>query len=352
MEPRITAIDAVKKDVPSRQCRLTLVIAGILILLVGALALSQFVLRPSPPSVEKADPKKIESQLLAQLEAHKQATEQAQRAAEDAKREALLQAQKQAAEETLRRAQEERNRLDQDRKQLESEKLAAEAAKHNGTYLGQLCNQVLNKAPFYWPVALTVRNGIAEGSWISSTKKTATARGTVVANGEFELKLAAWTPTGTPTEATLLGRIVDGAITASGQWSNGPVVTGDWKRTQVSAAAPAAKAAPVLMASHDGTYSGQLCYPVPNKPPFCWAVALVVRNGIAEGSWISPAQKTATATGTIAADGSVQLNLETWTREGTPVKAALMGRIVDGAITASGQWSTGGSVTGDWKRTP
>jgi len=209
----------------------------------------------------RAEQLRVDARLAAQLEAQKQATEQAQHAAEEAKREAQLQAQKLAADEALRRAQEERNKLEQERtqleqerKRLEAEKQAAEAARkqaeasqraasttaknepklaasHDGTYSGRLCNQFPNKAPVCWPVALVVRNGIAEGSWISRTKKTARARGTISADGSIQLNLAGWTPSGTPAQASLLGRIVDGAITASGQWGNGGGVAGDWKRT-------------------------------------------------------------------------------------------------------------------------
>jgi hypothetical protein len=84
----------------------------------------------------------------------------------------------------------------------------------------------------------------------------------------------------------------------------------------------------------------------------------MVRNGIAEGSWISASQKTSRATGTIAADGSVQLNLTGWTPTGKPAEAKLLGRLVDGAITASGQWKTNSfwkssyAVSGEWKRNP
>jgi hypothetical protein len=35
-----------------------------------------------------------------------------------------------------------------------------------------------------------------------------------------------------------------------------------------------------------------------------------------------------------------------------PLGAILLGGIVDGAITASGQWNAGGGVYGEWKRTP
>jgi class 3 adenylate cyclase len=362
LEPRITVVGAGEKKIRSRR-PLFLTIAVILILLAGATTIWHFVLQPPPPPSEKPSPKKTESQPLAQLEAQKLATEQAEHAAQDAKREALLEAQKQAADETLRRVQEESNRLEEERKQAEGEKRALEARNqqaavspaltglHDGTYSGQLCNQ-WTKPPSCWAVALVVRNGIAEGSWISRTKKRARAHGTIFADGQVWLNLEAWGPSGNPVDALLHGRIVDGRITASGLWNTGGGVSGDWSRMQIAAAATAVKATPALTSSHDGTYSGQLCYPVPNKPPFCWPVPLVVRNGIAEGSWISPAKKTAKARGTVDAEGELQLNLETWNREGTPVEAIMTGRIVDGMITASGQWSTGGSVFGDWKRTP
>jgi class 3 adenylate cyclase len=406
LEPRITVMRTEGKEAPSAKRRVFPAMAIIVILVVGALALWQFFLKQSPPPQEKADFKKSESQLLAQLEAQKQATEQAQRAAADAKREAVLLAQKHEADEALRREQEERsrlqedrkrldaerrasdkakkqaadevarleqdrkkierekraleeakqeerNRLEEDRKQLEIKKQAAEVTNHDGPYSGLLCNRLSNKPPVYWPVALVVRNGIAEGSWISRAGrgKTARAHGTVAADGSVRLKLEAWTPSGDPVQANLIGRVVDGTITVSGRWDSGPPVSGEWKCTQVAAAATASKASPVFTGSHDGTYTGQLCNQW-TEPPFCWPVTLVVRNGIAEGGWIGLKGRRAKARGTVATDGLVRLNLEAWTQSGDPVKATLFGRIVDGAATASGTWSTGGSVTGDWKRTP
>ena len=188
---------------------------------------------------------RVESRLAAQMASQKQAAEQAQQAAEEARREVHLQAQKHAAEKELRRAQEERNRVEQDRKLLEAERRAAEAAKRqatvtkdvpklaasfDGTYVGRLCNQLPGRAPLCWPVALVVRNGIAEGNWTSKTQKTARLSGNIASDGSAKLNLAGWTPNGAPAEATLLGRIVDVAITASGQWNRGGGVTGDWKR--------------------------------------------------------------------------------------------------------------------------
>jgi len=239
----------------------------------------------------RAEQLRVDAKLAAQLAAQKLATEQAQHAVEEAKREAQLQAQKLAAEQGLRRAQEERNRIEQDRKlleaerraaqtenrraadqalrstqeeraqleqerkRLEAEKQAAEAAKkqaeaiqraapaaaakdvpklaasRDGSYSGRLCNHIRNKAPFCWPVVLTVRNGIAEGNWISGTKQPASAHGTIAADGSMQLTLAARAPNGRPVEAALVGRVADGAITASGRWGSGDGVAGEWKRT-------------------------------------------------------------------------------------------------------------------------
>jgi class 3 adenylate cyclase len=214
------------------------------------------------------------AKLAAQLEAQKQSTEQAQ-----------LQTQKLMADETQRRALEERNKLEQERKLLEAEKHAAEKAKREA----QLQTQKL---------------------------------------------MAGETQHRAPEER---------------------------KRFEVAtqhSASTASKEASKLELSHDGSYSGQLCTQLPYKEPFCWPVALMVRNGIAEGSWISASTKTSRATGTIAADGSVQLNLTGWTPTGKPAEAKLLGRIVDGAITASGQWKINSfwknsyAVSGEWKRKP
>ena len=198
---------------------------------------------------EYAARREEQAQLMAQLAAQKEATEQAQRAAEDAKRDALLQTQKQAAEETLRRAQEERNRLEQDRKAIESERRAADAAKkqtaalpaspvaaksaaqYDGTYNGRLCSYFRERTACR-PVALVVRNGIAEGSWTTVANKTSTVKGTVDANGALELTMASWTLAGKLSEASLAGHVVDHAITASGQYRNGVAISGNWKRAR------------------------------------------------------------------------------------------------------------------------
>ena len=215
LEPRVTVMGVEEKKAPSAKRRLSPAIVLIVILLMGALAVWQFLLKP-------------------QLEAQKQATEQAERVAEDARREAHLVAQKQKEEalrreeerqsngeaerrasekkkeeeEKQRREREERSRIEKERKQIEGEKQAlkrrragsrrgcresrAVAYRAARRHLQRTALQpVPTKAPFCWPVALVVQNGMAEGSWISPAGKgkTATARGTVAADGSVRLNL-------------------------------------------------------------------------------------------------------------------------------------------------------------------
>jgi class 3 adenylate cyclase len=357
---------------------------------------------------QRAELARTGTRLAAELAAQKQATEQARGAAEDAKREAALQAERQAAEEGLRRAQEERTRVEQERKLLDTEKRLAETVKrqgdisprgaapatapvpatapttatspapttgpvpatafaptrgpaattspplapssvrYDGTYNGQLCNHPKNAPkPNCWQVTLTVRNGVAEGSWLSRTRNQSTARGTIAANGVLDLKLAGWTPERDPTEAALIGRVTDDAMTASGRWRGGLSVSGEWTRQQ---APPAAPGTPASAARYDGTYVGRLCNQPRDKTPSCWPVDLVVRDGIAEAEWPSRSKNTSRATGNLAADGSLTLKVSGWTAEGNPTEAALSGRVVDDAIAASGQWHSGLRLEGDWKR--
>ena len=212
------------------------------------------------------------------LDTEKQAAEQARRAVEDARREAQAKAEKMAAEDALRRAQQERNLLEQERKRLDTEKQATEQARravedarreaqakaeklaaqkqtaeparrlveetrpeaqakaeksavsYDGTYNGRLCNQLMNREPLCWPVALKVSNGIAEGSWMGRLKKTARVNGTISADGSVRLNLSGWTPSGAPTEGALQGSLSYDRITAAGAWKTGGRVTGNWKR--------------------------------------------------------------------------------------------------------------------------
>jgi hypothetical protein len=151
-----------------------------------------------------------------------------------------------------------------------------------------------------------------------------------------------WTVNDPATVAKLLKMGVDGII------SDRPDrVQAELKRP--ASAWPAASAPTVAV--HDGSYVGQLCNQIPNSVPFCWPVSLVVRDGVAEGGWVSATKRNAVAHGTVATDGTLQLRLQTWASNGSPVEAVLIGRVVDGAIDGAGQWNVGGKVAGEWTRT-
>lgn len=258
---------------------------------------------------------------IEQLQVEERSAAQKQ-AAEEVKREMQLQAQKLAAEEELRRAQEEHKRLEEDRKLLEAEKRAAEAARR------QAADEALRRAH-------EERTQLEQDRKLLKAEKAAAEAARRQASDEA-LRRA--------QEERLQFEKERKRIEAE-------------KQATASQQGPAAITKDVLKieTSQDGTYGGRLCNsftrPGENEPA-CWRVKLVVRNGIAEGVWISKSQQPAKAHGTIADDGSVKLNLSAWTPNGKPVEAILLGRIVDGAITASGSWSHGGEISGNWKRKP
>ncbi|TAK52968.1 MAG: hypothetical protein EPO27_00280, partial [Betaproteobacteria bacterium] len=102
---------------------------------------------------------------------------------------------------------------------------------YDGNYAGQLCARVDGKAPGCWPVPLVVRNGAIEGSWLSRTRSTSRASGTVAANGTLRLKLSAWKRDGTAIDAELNGRVAGDAMSAAGRWRDNTEVSGNWKRS-------------------------------------------------------------------------------------------------------------------------
>ncbi len=256
------------------------------------------------------------------LAAQKQAAEQARQAADEAKREMQLQAQKLAAEEELRRVQEERNRVEQDRKLIEAEKRTAEAAKQ------QAADEALRRAQEERKQLDQERKQLkAEKAAAEAAKQQAADE--ALRRAQEERK-----------QIEQERKRIEAEKRAAASQQSAAGITKDASKIETS---------------HDGNYGGRLCNlftrPGENEPA-CWRVKLVVRNGIAEGVWISKSQQPAKAHGTIADDGSVKLNLEGWTPKGKPVEAILLGRIVDGAITVSGSWSHGGEISGNWKRKP
>ena len=243
--------------------------------------------------IHRSERVRVDAGLAAELAAQKQATEREQRAVEEAKREAQLLAQKLTVEEERRRAQEERTQIEQERKRLEVDRRTVKTDNR------QAADEALRRA---------------------QEERT-----------QLELER--------------------NRLTAERQ-----VIEAARKQAEVSqhAAPTPAKDVPEIHALYDGSYIGRLCYEVPNKASFsfCWPAPLTVRNGIVEGSWLNAWKNTSTARGTVAADGSVQLNLATSTSSGAPVEVVLRGRASEGSISASGQWSAGRGVAGDWKRTP
>lgn len=275
---------AITTPMPRRSARMPAAIAVAALVVAGAAywGYQQY-------DAQRGERLRVEAQMAAQLATQKQATEQAQRAADDARRDALMQAQKQAAEDSLRRAQEERGRVEQDRKMLESEKRAAEVAR----------KQAADDA---------ARRAQEESDRLAQERKLLDAEKRAVAASS--------------------------------------------KPPPAAARAGNASAAKEGAAAVDGTYNGRLCnYFKDDRKPVCWPVELLVRNGLVEGRWLSRTKNVSKANGTVAADGLLGLKLSAWTSDGIPIGGVLTGRVADKAITATGKWADGGTVGGNWKRT-
>lgn len=274
----------------------------------------------------------------AQLAAQKAAADRAQRDAEAAKREA-----QRVTEDSKREAQAVAQR------QAAARAASAASMPYDGLYSGELCSRTA-KPPECWPVAITLRNGVAQGSWIGRGNRTATAHGTVV-DGALKLTLSAWSRQGAPIEAVMVGRVADGAIGASGKWADGGLVTGDWRRGSFASALPPVPPSKDA-ARYDGRYAGRLCNEPRDRKPSCWPVDLVAREGRIEGRWASRSKNTSRASGTIAADGRVDMKLNAWTPKGAPIEAAMAGRFADGALGLAGEWADRVAISGQFKRAP
>ena len=209
-------------------------------------------------------------QVEARLAAQKQAAEQAQQAAEEAKREMQLQAQKQAAEEELRRAQEERDRVEQDRKLLEAEKRAADAAKK------QAADEALRRAQ-------------EERAQLEQDRKQLKAE---KAAAEAAKRQAADEAQHSAQEEHNQLEQERKRIEAEKQSAET-----DMKQATASQHCDARShdkryaKLPALTRRHLQRTALQLVHIPRRQRPACWPLALVVRNGIAEGNWISKSMK-------------------------------------------------------------
>ncbi len=241
--------------------------------------------------------------LSAQLAAERKATDDARNAAQEqvrrtteaeakaereriaveaAKREAALQAQLQSAEDSRRRAEADRRRIDEerqrseaDRRRIDEERQRAEADKRtaearaqaeerqrvaaspasaggskgvvtgssqpaaggsalDATYYGQMCSFPADPGKkTCWRVPLQFENGVAAATWKSLVAgRMATMRVTIDEAGVVKAAIDGWSvTTGKAVGGAANGRLVDRRIEVEGRWANGVPIDGHWTRT-------------------------------------------------------------------------------------------------------------------------
>ncbi len=100
----------------------------------------------------------------------------------------------------------------------------------------------------------------------------------------------------------------------------------------------------------DGDYRGRLCNDFLDRPQSCWGVELAVGGGKVEATWLSRSGHASRATGTLADDGRVMIEIAGWTFDGRPHRASLRGQLTGDELVLFGQWRDGTAISGTWTR--
>ena len=119
---------------------------------------------------------------------------------------------------------------------------------------------------------------------------------------------------------------------------------------------PSTAAPPVAVSagSHDGTYSGPVCYgKTQNEPERCYSAEGTISGDKIAGQWVVAGDKGITMfmTGDVAASGDVQIEMRSQKADGAPVSSIdLTGTLHDGQIDASGRFKRGRKATLNWHK--
>jgi hypothetical protein len=226
----------------------------------------------------EAKAKANEEQLTAkaqQLQAKLEAETYQRQAAEAQQRKVKIEAETQEAKAALDRAESDKKRLDQEIKRAAAERRAAELTaqekttgrspdgqtalpraaesrrtatapaaappagdvkasdRPDGAYEGRLCNEPrgISQKKMCWDVDLKIEHDKVVATWTHRrTGNSSHMKGKISADGSLSLKLEGWLPDGRSTSGNMSGKRDNNRISASGYWTGGLPVTGNWKR--------------------------------------------------------------------------------------------------------------------------
>ena len=143
-------------------------------------------------------------------------------------------------------------------------------------------------------------------------------------------------------------------MSASGKWSDGSPIVGEWRKGTFAAAGAGAGAAGNAalkgVARFNGRWAGQVCNQFRDRPEHCWSLNLVAKDGVLEARWLTPNKESSRASGTVGPDGAVTITLHSFSGRGEATQATLTGRVKDGRMEANGEWRGGVVARGSWTR--
>ena len=110
-------------------------------------------------------------------------------------------------------------------------------------------------------------------------------------------------------------------------------------------------AAPAKPPGIDGIYAGPVCYgDAPNAKAFCFRAEGTVSGGEISGKWTFANGFATVMTGTVTADGKVQIELQGRDSDGKPAGSSrLSGMVQDGRLQANGNSPAGREASIDWR---
>jgi len=226
----------------------------------------------------------------------------------------------------------------------------------DGIYAGRMCMIHVDNSERCAEVTLTARRGTLSATWPSPwNTNPARARGTITAEGAVELALSGFNArTGQPMPGKVRGRWEDGTIKTAGAWTwSGPSpISAQWVRSGDGGATDAGTgaSADANLQSMDGAYSGRMCNVESGGKERCWNAELAIRQGSLSAAWPGESgSDLARATGSLAADGSIQMALSGFRPgEGSPLGGTMLGSWAGGKLTVAGAWANGVAVNGTW----
>lgn len=97
---------------------------------------------------------------------------------------------------------------------------------------------------------------------------------------------------------------------------------------------------------------GRVCRPDADGALRCWPVGPTVKHGALSTAWTTYCNQPVHGKGTISADGTVKIALDTYKQNGKPLSGDMNGTVVDNKIAVTGARRNGVPLTATFFLSP